>query len=29
MVAVEDVENCARVIAAYIEGLDADTDFVR
>ncbi len=29
MVAVEDVENCARVIAAYIKGLDADTDFVR
>jgi putative aminopeptidase FrvX len=29
MVAVEDVENCARVIAAYVKGLDADTDFVR
>ena len=29
MVDVEDVENCARVIAAYIRGLDADTDFVR
>ena len=29
MVAVEDVENCARVIAAYITGLNADTDFVR
>ncbi len=29
MVDVEDVENCARVIAAYIKGLDANTDFVR
>ena len=29
MVDVEDVENCARVIAAYIKGLDADADFVR
>ena len=29
MVDVEDVENCAHVIAAYIGGLDADTDFVR
>jgi endoglucanase len=29
MVDLEDVENCARVIAAYIKGLDADTDFVR
>ncbi len=29
MVDMQDVENCARVIAAYIKGLDADTDFVR
>ena len=29
MVDVDDVENCARVIAAYIKGLDGDTDFVR
>jgi endoglucanase len=29
MVDVEDVENCARVIAEYIKTLDADADFVR
>ncbi len=29
MVDVDDVENCARVIAAYIKTLDADADFVR
>ncbi len=29
MVDLEDVENCARVIAAYIKGLGADADFVR
>jgi putative aminopeptidase FrvX len=29
MVDVTDVENCARVIAAYIKTLDADADFVR
>ena len=26
---VEDIENCARVISAYIKTLGADTDFVR
>ena len=29
MVDLEDVENCARVIAEYIKGLGADADFVR
>jgi putative aminopeptidase FrvX len=29
VVSVEDVENCARVISAYIKTLDASTDFVR
>ncbi len=29
IVDLDDVENCARVIAAYIKGLDTDTDFVR
>ncbi len=29
IVDLDDVENCARVIAAYIKGLAADTDFVR
>ncbi len=29
VVSVEDVENCARVISAYIKTLDANTDFVR
>jgi putative aminopeptidase FrvX len=29
VVDVEDVENCARVIAAYIKTLNAETDFVR
>lgn len=29
VVDLEDVENCARVIAAYIKGLDGETDFVR
>jgi putative aminopeptidase FrvX len=29
VVSVEDVENCARVISAYIKILDANTDFVR
>jgi putative aminopeptidase FrvX len=26
---VEDVENCARVISAYIKTLSAETNFVR
>jgi endoglucanase len=29
MVDLEDLENCARLIAAYVKTLDADTDFVR
>jgi endoglucanase len=29
VVSVEDVENCARVISAYVKTLGADTDFVR
>jgi endoglucanase len=29
IVAVEDVENCARVISAYIKTLSAETNFVR
>ena len=29
VVDLADVENCARVIAAYIKNLDADADFVR
>jgi len=29
IVSVEDVENCARVISAYVKTLGADTDFVR
>jgi putative aminopeptidase FrvX len=29
VVDVEDIENCARVISAYIKTLGADTDFVR
>jgi putative aminopeptidase FrvX len=29
VVSVEDVENCARVISAYIKILNANTDFVR
>ena len=29
VVDLEDVENCARVIAEYIKGLGADADFVR
>ena len=29
VVDLEDVTNCARVIAAYVKGLDADADFVR
>lgn len=29
MVALEDLENCARLISAYVKGLAADTDFVR
>ena len=29
VVAVDDVENCARVISAYIKTLGADSDFVR
>jgi putative aminopeptidase FrvX len=28
-VALEDLENCARLIASYIKGLKKDTDFVR
>jgi putative aminopeptidase FrvX len=28
-VALEDLENCARLIAAYVKGLDKGTDFVR
>ena len=29
VVDLQDVENCARVIAAYVKGLDANADFVR
>jgi len=29
VVDLQDVENCARVIAAYIKGLDSSADFVR
>ena len=29
MVDLEDLENCARLIAAFVKTLDADTDFVR
>ncbi len=29
MVDLEDLEECARVICAYVKGLGADTDFVR
>ena len=29
IVALEDLENCARLIAAYVKGLDKSTDFVR
>jgi len=29
MVDLEDLENCARLIASYVKTLDADTDFVR
>ncbi len=29
IVDLEDLENCARLIAAYIKGLPADTDFIR
>jgi endoglucanase len=29
VVDVDDVENCARVISAYIKTLGTDTDFVR
>ncbi len=29
MVDLEDLENCARLIAAYVKTLDVDTDFVR
>jgi len=29
MVDLQDLENCARLIAAYAKTLDADTDFVR
>jgi putative aminopeptidase FrvX len=29
IVALEDLENCARLIASYIKGLSKDTDFVR
>jgi endoglucanase len=29
MVDLDDLENCARLIAAYVKTLDADTDFVR
>jgi endoglucanase len=28
-VALEDLENCAKLIAAYVKGLDEGTDFVR
>jgi putative aminopeptidase FrvX len=29
IVATEDLENCARLIASYLKGLNKDTDFVR
>ena len=29
IVALEDLENCAKLIAAYVKGLNEDTDFVR
>ena len=29
IVALEDLENCARLIAAYVKGLKKDTDFIR
>jgi endoglucanase len=29
IVALEDLENCARLIAAYVKGLKKDMDFVR
>ena|SRR5215208_2749654 len=29
IVSLEDLENCARLIAAYVRGLDEGTDFVR
>jgi endoglucanase len=29
IVALEDLENCARLIAAYVKGLKQGTDFVR
>jgi putative aminopeptidase FrvX len=29
MVDLEDLENCARLISVYLQGLDGDTDFVR
>ena len=29
IVDLEDLENCARLIAAYVKTLDADTDFIR
>ena len=29
IVALEDLENCARLIAAYVKGLDKSTNFVR
>ena len=29
VVALEDLESCARLIAAYVKGLDGGTDFVR
>ena len=29
IVDLEDLENCARLIAAYIKSLPADTDFIR
>jgi endoglucanase len=29
IVALEDLENCAKLIAAYVKGLKKDADFVR
>jgi endoglucanase len=29
IVDLEDLEGCARLLAAYVKTLDADTDFVR
>ena len=26
---LEDLENCARLISAYVKTLDADSDFIR